>query len=94
MKLSIATGILAAKTLPDISEESSAEAIDYARSPLENERFIPTTNKKNHQQQQYRSGTKKARRGGSLFHQGRRHGNKLLVNKALPLNNGKTLCDP
>jgi hypothetical protein len=93
MKLAIATGILAAKTLPVLSEESSAEAIDYARSPLENERFIPTTNKKHHQQQ-YRTGTKKDRTGGSLFHQSRRHGNKLLVNKALPPNNEKTLCDP
>ena len=81
MKLTIAAGILAAQTLPVVSEESqqfSKESpMDFGGGlfALKNEQPI-ASKKKNHQQQQ-RTGTK-ARTGGALFHQHSHSGKQTL----------------
>ena len=95
MKLTIAAGILAARTLPVRSDESSEplDIVAVGRSVLKSEPIL-TTMTKHHPQQEQRPGTKARAGGASFFHRHRSEA-KLLVNRASPRPNGKTtFCDP
>jgi hypothetical protein len=99
MKLTMATGIVAAQALPVMSEGSTTSndsRIDFAGrlSKLKDELLVTTTKKK-HQRQ--RTGTMDRTTVGTLFHHGRRRhrfGKLLLANRGPLPNRRNSFCDP
>ena len=93
MKLTIAAGILATGTLPVGSEESSEPMDILVGGPLKSEPFI-TAMTRPHTEQKQRTRIQARTGFASLFHRDRPEA-MLLVNRASPRPNGKTMfCDP
>ena len=97
MKLTIAAGILAARTFPVRSDESSEpmDVLAGGRSVLKSEPLFIATMTKHQPPQEQRTGTKARAVGApSLFQRHDRAEAKLLANRASPRVNRKTFCDP
>ena len=95
MKLTIAAGILAARTFPVRSEESS-EPMDILagdRAVLKSEPFIITLTK-HHLPQEQPTRTKARADEASFFHRPSSEAKPLVNRRSSPRSNGKAFCDP